>query len=498
MNRFKTATVRLACALGLLTGCTGTVDGDGGIGDHRGSVEWTKDDQPSLFTADLEYQFDKMPAVGEAERIPWAGYYWSTYNDNINNRWAGETSDSPAAKYGKAFGVEGVEDAVSKEYGIDSQSHRTACTERSQCQSGESCSKRDGAESGYCIPTWFGICHAWAPAAILHQEPERSVTRNGVTFEIQDIKALLTLGYDQTDSRFVSKRCNDNDAKGDIEYDEYGRPNPNGDCIDTNPATFHILIANYLGLRGESFVYDRTYDDEVWNQPLRGYRTLSQSEVTAQEANELIGVPAEESANGYLFNDKAVAFQHLEVAVEYITESPASRDGNLSSSIDNYTNTDYLDYVLELDGEGRLIGGEWVGRSKRNHPDFLWLPTGRGASPLAQGKIAWREILSIYNESVGNTVVTETLTLGQGEWAHFGPFDTKTATSFSAELSGNGDADLYVRRGATPDEEQFDCRPYDGGSDESCTVPAGGPVFVSIFGYDTAELSLDLSFSPTN
>jgi hypothetical protein len=82
---------------------------------------------------------------------------------------------------------------------IDSRAGAKTCTSSSECNAslGELCGIREGATSGRCIPTWFGICHAWAAATILWPEPKHEVTRNGVTFRVQDIKALMTLVHDR-------------------------------------------------------------------------------------------------------------------------------------------------------------------------------------------------------------------------------------------------------------------------------------------------------------
>src|SRR5262249_33721584 len=89
-------------------------------------------------------------------------------------------------------------------------------------------------------------------------------------------------------SKFVSVRCYDDADANTIVFDDSGRA-PSG-CRDTNPGTFHLLLTNFLGIRKVSFVEDRTWDDEVWNQPLRGYKVTSQTEVTATEANRQIGL----------------------------------------------------------------------------------------------------------------------------------------------------------------------------------------------------------------
>jgi hypothetical protein len=39
-------------------------------------------------------------------------------------------------------------------------------------------------------------------------------------------------------------------------------------------------------------------------------------------------------------------------------------------------------YILEFDSEGNIVGGEWLGKSRWDHPDYIWYPTdGRTANP---------------------------------------------------------------------------------------------------------------------
>jgi hypothetical protein len=94
---------------------------------------WDPSDAPLLFTANLEYRVASLPMSGAAQNIPWASSYWPVYQDSINFKWAGASSDSSAKKYEKAFGGTGVEDAVSKDHGIDAQTSRKACTADIAC-----------------------------------------------------------------------------------------------------------------------------------------------------------------------------------------------------------------------------------------------------------------------------------------------------------------------------------------------------------------------------
>jgi hypothetical protein len=598
-------TRKLLClTFGCLAAAAGCVDDDGkpDESDVKGGVDgkaeaWGPSDSPALFNGSLEYKLAALPMAGQATNVPWAGNYWPVYEDSINHKWAGAQSESASTKYGRAFGVTGVEDAVSRFHGIDAQSSRTACTTNTQCnaQIGEECAKRPGQTSGRCIPTWWGICHAWTPAAILLPEPKKAVTYNGVEFKVQDIKALLTLVHDKTETKFVSLRC-DTDAQGTpgINFDNYGRP-AGGDasCKDTNPGTYHVLLANYLGKQGASFAEDRTYDDEVWNQPLRAYRVTAQTEVSALEANKLIGVPptggtttekigtvaknawvqlgsypvvagtsvtvamtgtgdadlyvkfgaaptaqaydcrpyggdSNETCNltapagaqavfvaligysdadatysvkinaggaipsAYAFNDKAAKLYKVHTDVDYISESPSGTDGNLGAQINNYTHTDRYDYILEVDAEGKIIGGEWLGESKKAHPDFVWLPISVRGSSVAGGKITYANVKAIYDLSMndgqppvtgGDKIFTDAPTLAKAAWKQYGPFNLAAGATLTAVMAGDGDADLYVRKNAAPTAASYDCRPYTNSSNEQCSIVGPATVYVGINGY---------------
>ncbi|MDP1825664.1 MAG: pre-peptidase C-terminal domain-containing protein [Archangium sp.] len=466
---------------------------------------WSAQDNPSLFTTNLELRFDALPLQGEASNIPWAGSYWPTYEDNINYRWAGPNSDSASLKYQKAFGGTNVEDAVSRFHGIESVSK--TCREATECDSflGETCAKRPGKDEGRCVATWWGICHAWTPAAILFPEPKRPVTRNGVTFEVQDLKGLASLVHNSTTTKFVSLRCNKHSSMpdgGGIKLDAYGRPvEADRECRDTNAGTYHVLLGNYLGLMKQSFAEDRTADYEVWNQPLRGYKVTSQKEVTSEEANRLIGVTATDGGaplSSYRFNPLAARFIQVKAEVKYISESSAE-DGYTAPNINLYTRTDRYEYVLELDATGRIIGGEWVGSSKQHHPDFLWLPI-RASGSVAGGAIKYDEVKAMVLESAGQGAlvgaaleVNESATLAKGEWRHFGPF-TAAAGAITVALTGTGDADLYVKLNGQPSLNLYDCRPYAGTANENCTAEGPGALYVSVHGYSAATVQLKVKY----
>ncbi|WP_394834876.1 hypothetical protein LVJ94_51100 [Pendulispora rubella] len=391
--------VALPLALVAVSACS-VQTSDGTSQERTGSAEqpevWSANDDPALFGVRLERAAATLPRKGEAAQTPWAGSYWPAYNDSINYRWEGANSLSPSEKYEVAFGVSGVQDQVAVSNGVESRSAGEACTSNADCTDGSRCGKRNGASNGRCVLTWAGICHGWTPAAILVPEPKHDVIENGVTFKVQDIKALLSMLYTEADTQMVSLRCYQDSSE--LSRDKYGRPPSR--CRDTNPGTLHLLLTNYLGLRKQSFAEDRTFDSQVWNQPIRGYEIKEQKPVTAEEANRLVmGASSSPIPTAYAFNSGAASLLHVKTRVTYIGESDPN-EGNLSSSIDQYTFSDNYDYVLELDARGAIIGGEWVGHSKKAHPDFLWLP--KAAPTVSVSGISPEHVKKLADASIAN------------------------------------------------------------------------------------------------
>ena len=58
-------------------------------------------------------------------------------------------------------------------------------------------------------------------------------------------------------------------------------------------------------------------------------------------------------------------------------------------------------------------------------------------------------------------------------------------TLLAVQLTGSGDADLYVRRGGLPAAGTYDCRPYLPTSNETCSFesPPAGDWFITVFGH---------------
>ncbi|MCP4123248.1 MAG: hypothetical protein GY751_15955, partial [Bacteroidetes bacterium] len=84
-------------------------------------------------------------------------------------------------------------------------------------------------------------------------------------------------------------------------------------------------------------------------------------------------------------------------------------------------------------------------------------------------------------------------------WLHYQidvPSDSSNLTMVSS--GGSGDADLYTRFGSQPTSSTYDCRPYEDGNSEECTVssPETGTYYVSLYAYETfSDVSLTASYS---
>ncbi len=72
------------------------------------------------------------------------------------------------------------------------------------------------------------------------------------------------------------------------------------------------------------------------------------------------------------------------------------------------------------------------------------------------------------------------------EWVDFTWDVDPGRSNLTISISGgSGDADLYVRRGSQPTTSAYDCRPYRGGNNETCTFdnPAAGTYYIRLRGY---------------
>jgi hypothetical protein len=544
---------------------------EGEVGQSEDAERWDAKNNPATVDGTFVYEVDKLPTTGSTKAAPIPADYWATYKDSLNVRWDGPESQSPAEKWEQAFAKPGLAKRVSELYGIRKHTSRKECTQTTECadlKDGSECAIPRGETKGRCIPTWWGVCHGWAPYAFSEPAPKKAVVKNGVTFYPGDLEGLMSLAYgERLPTKFLSTRCNTKDSATDAS----GRVIA-GECRDMNPGSFHVVTTNMLGLRQQSFVYDRTWDAEVWNQPVRGFTITNLkdgklTEITKAEAIKLAGIDVAwtellaktelakdatklvaytATADGeiriatagtgdadlyvkvngepsktafdcksetgtstelckvtvktgdtvnalvlgyadkseanvrvgvakaspeYTFNTTAARFFHVKMDFRYIVEANTARESRVDQA-DRFTHTDKLEYILEAEANGAIVGGEWIGASLTSHPDFVWWPSGRPTAAVAEGAIAYADLKALNDESAGVAIGGTTPAPAPQ------PVVTALATNASVPTAGlsytvgakggeklrlelttlAGSADLYVRLGAAPTTTVFTCR----------------------------------------
>lgn len=265
------------------------------------------------------------------------------------------------------------------------------------------------------VAMWMGKCHGWAAAATVVPKVTKDIELEGangdaVHFHADDIRGLITLKWAQSrhKTKFVGGRCNKSLSNHEIDMDENTGVIYDQECFDVNPGTFHMVLANQVGTRKQSMVMDATFDAEVWNHPIRsfeivGYFNIKNGKMYPPNADG--SIPERAFENFGSWSDKfrslrANKWRHAhEHATRWMTyKREHGREFRPAKILGVVTSVSYLvetkpthgeslpdqvvkvvyEYDLELDEEGRIVGGEWY---SNKHPDFLWR-VEEGSKPL--------------------------------------------------------------------------------------------------------------------
>ena len=92
------------------------------------------------------------------------------------------------------------------------------------------------------------------------------------------------------------------------------------------------------------------------------------------------------------------------------------------------------------------------------------------------------------NPGEGGEETLTNLSGNAGQWSHYYVDIPAGMSVLDAQISGGfGDADMYVRRGSQPTAYNYDCRPYQWGNSESCSIanPAEDRYYISLYAYQS-------------
>lgn len=341
-----------------------------GRNDRRASTTqeaWNFQNDPLQLDEQYERSFARLPREGSLKWAPWPDSYWPSRQGGIAARW--RTGES-----GFQYRSPNLEEL-----------RAMSLRDRSLLSPAE---KYDAFRGNFAYPyvlserhrtspnaqPWEGLCHGWAQASYLFQEPSSVLLRsaNGIDipFGSTDIKALLSLlqgQYARTEVRSLGGRCN-----ADL------RTSPTAaladECRDVNAGAFHLVLANRIGIQKKGFVADVTRDQQVWNQPIYSF----QSSVMGYQ-----GVSPGASP-------RTVKEVLVRTTMTYTIEIVQSWNIIFPNS-GNYLASKVYDYRIELDSQGQIIGGDWLSSDR---PDFLWTQI---ASPMLGG---WESLKKIYDASI--------------------------------------------------------------------------------------------------
>lgn len=311
---------------------------------------WNGRNSPQRLQYDLVNDFYALPREGKAKKTPWTDTYWPSNKGGIANRWNAGPGDDDSFFYplhteeairGMSLNeLKALSPAEKYDVYMGRFDFPTVGVERVRTKPGDS--------------SWEGICHGWAGAAINFAEPGPVTLKSAqgieVPFGSSDIKALLS--YYQGEAANPPAATRSIGVKCDVDLSTSPDAAERDECRDTNPGSFHVVIANFIGLRNQPFIMDVTRDQQVWNQPVHTFSSRI-VETVAPSANAAVGTVKEVV---------------IETVVIYTQEIQPRWDRALGTPHHSDTKRTY-NYRLELNVSDEIIGGVW---QTKDRPDFVW------------------------------------------------------------------------------------------------------------------------------
>jgi hypothetical protein len=353
----------------------------GAIGSAH-AEPWNKDNNPNFFNAvansPMRMDFDSLPLVGKLkdDRLAWSETFWPANLGGVAFRWNSATPQPFTFKLKTKEELLRMSEAELSElspaelYDISQGNYNYPLTKKVL-----KANKPDDL-------WWEGICHGWALAAAHYPEPAAVLITNKdgikVPFGSSDVKGLLAL-HDAHNSKGtyarVGERCGENGKVDGEAFPEDGvvpqitqRQANKAECADVNAGAFHIIITNMIGINSQSFVADVDRYNDVWNQPIFGYKTEIVGNVALSAQDIRNGVAQKIQVKNDMSYGDELEFYSKELEdegiIEFVSKLPVTGTPHQLYSTRNY------EYVLELDARGSIIGGTWISETR---PDMIWM-----------------------------------------------------------------------------------------------------------------------------
>ena len=350
-----------------------------------------------------------------AEQLPWSTGYFPSWFNGLAGRW----SESGLTEY-FGYKIQTREKILKK---LNNQNrgvqgsfewlYKMSPMEKYDLAVGDynfRATRRETALRGQkdiFMAMWSGYCNGVSIASTLLEEPFRMVrvvNKDGysVFFHPYDIKGLLGLAYyrvDYSNYARLGSRCKEYpknskvfstivNKEAEIEKEEkelYRKDNKK--CRGVNPATFVLALQNRLGIAKQTFVIEKMLDKTVSNHPIGEAKvdiikppytpSRSQRKYTAPGTTSIVEVKISLWLGSTALDD--------DDAVNEILSFSQGLYKKVGFKMEDEDSPRTYFATLELNNNGKIIGGEWGIRSKygsythpTSAPDFAWF----GMKPL--------------------------------------------------------------------------------------------------------------------
>jgi hypothetical protein len=248
------------------------------------------------------------------------------------------------------------------------------------------------------IPGWQGICHGWSIASFMEKRPLKPVylraadKKTVIKFLPDDIKGLASQYWADLkfDNHMVGYRCTN---YWNQQSDQNTGLTLTYECFALNPASFHLVMTNYIGIRRKNVVFEPKVDSEIWNHPVNGYHSFYYHPLTNRTGTldeSLMTVGQAELYNNpflkFVLRNKTESAKYIigvNTTVYYVSENAPSRkkfDQPDSKKEVSYT------YILVLDGNLKILEGEW---SINKHVNYIYTASEDFSSDIDKKYPVW-------------------------------------------------------------------------------------------------------------